>query len=984
MKLKNLLSITVLCAFAVQTASAGISVVKSNGVSVSGADGVQYFGLNGVSVSGADGFLSYKANGVSVSGADGLPITSFDGVSVSGADGVTYPGMNGVSVSGADGVSISGADGVSVSGADGVSVSGADGTTYIVDTIVFSTPNGVSISGADGVSISGADGVSVSGADGVSVSGADGVSVSGADGVSVSGADSMTGFDKNGIVFQQAAPNGVSVSGADGVSVSGADGVSVSGADGVSVSGADSENPADNYGFQAIDPELAILLNEVTDDRSINAIIAFHNLPTEADFGHLRELGILGGTKFRVLPLVIVSATKDQLIGVSKLSSVRSIYGNRTLKLTSDPFLTRTGVQRIAPDADLRNHNSGFPVSGRNVTVAVLDTGVNSLHNDLSGRVVQNVRLTDTQSAPLEFLNPTPVENVSNTDPVNGHGTFVAGLIAGSGLSSGGKYSGTAPGAKILGLSAGDLNLTHVLAGFDYVLEKGPSLNVGVINCSFSSNTLYNPNDPVNIATKMLTDSNVSVVFSAGNTGNGNGTLNPYASAPWVISVGATNENAQLAGFSSRGAFGTGANPSLVAPGVNLVSLRSTISQTGVLGVAAGADSSRLTPGEVPFYTTASGTSFSAPQVAGAVALMLEANPTLSPAKIKDILQRSATPLPKYYGHEAGAGMLNTYAAVIEAAFPDRKTGLFRSLLSRNNVEFTTAVIRSFQGEAIPGIASTADISIPANTIQASVNIAWGGLLSPNDLGLKIYDNSNRMTGESNYLNLAGLTGKREEVVLNNPSVQTIRAEVRNTLPAGTLQTYFGSVEATTVEYPRLKDFNNLSAEEKDIALESLRSFLMMPAGNRFRADSVVSRGELAEAIVRSGLVPQYVAANRMFTDVNDRSSRSVIESVQSNPDGKLFFDAVAGAKFSPNSTAERLVAAVALVRAAGLEQFVSGAVIPPNVLDAGSVRSDLRGYVAIALQYNLMTTSSGKFNPGKGITRIELAGALVLLKNRS
>ena len=71
-------------------------------------------------------------------------------------------------------------------------------------------------------------------------------------------------------------------------------------------------------------------------------------------------------------------------------------------------------------------------------------------------------------------------------------------------------------------------------------------------------------------------------------------------------------------------------------------------------------------PTELPYYTSGSGTSFSAPEVAGVIALMLEVNPQLSPAQIRDILQRTATPLPPYYPYEVGAGMLNAQAAVLE------------------------------------------------------------------------------------------------------------------------------------------------------------------------------------------------------------------------------------------------------------------------------------------------------------------------------
>src|SRR5262249_29093133 len=273
----------------------------------------------------------------------------------------------------------------------------------------------------------------------------------------------------------------------------------------------------------------------------------------------------------------------------------------------------------------------------------------------------------DTQSLGVGFNYPLATPSLPNTDQVYGHGTFVAGIIAGSGQQSGGKYAGVAPGANILGLSAGDASLLFVLSGLDYLLVNGSSFGVRVVNCSFSADTVFDVNDPVNIATKMLTDNGISVVFSAGNTGPGNDSLNPYSVAPWVISTGATDNQGKLADFSSRVGFGSRLfRPTLVAPGVNTVSLRPStlVSVTTVDGVAANDVS--LSPTEVPYYTTGSGTSYSAPQVSGTIALMLEANPKLTPAQIRDILQRTATPLPAYYPYEVGAGLLNAQAAVLE------------------------------------------------------------------------------------------------------------------------------------------------------------------------------------------------------------------------------------------------------------------------------------------------------------------------------
>src|SRR6185369_12241032 len=292
---------------------------------------------------------------------------------------------------------------------------------------------------------------------------------------------------------------------------------------------------------------------------------------------------------------------------------------------------------------------------------------------------------------------------------------------------------------------------------------------------SFSANTVFDVNDPVNIATKMLTDAGINVVFSAGNNGPGQHTLNPYAVAPWVVSVGATDTQGRLSSFSSRGDFASGLfKPTLVAPGVNIVSVRGSgvLNVTGVTGIANN-DLQRLSLTELPYYTTASGTSFSAPQVAGTIALMLEANPNLTPAEVRDILQRTATPLAPYYQHEVGAGMLNVHAAVLQGAFPNRKFGAWRSVLDRGQVSFANGPASTFTGNVQPGATYETTVQVPADSVFASVQIGWGPLWSVNDLSLSVYDPSGTLRAQSNTLNLPGLTGKTERVVLNMPTAGT-------------------------------------------------------------------------------------------------------------------------------------------------------------------------------------------------------------------
>ncbi len=626
-------------------AFAGLTVSRSNGITATGADGVQFVQLSGITATGADGLVTFGPNGITATGADGITATGADGITATGADGYTYTGANGITATGADSLSIANADGITATGADGITATGADGTTYSADSIHLYFPSGITATGADGITATGADGITATGADSRQITHSDGITATGADGITISGADGITATGADGRPVN--IPTGsLTLVGADLMIVAGAQGISFTGADSIRDTGLSALNaalaPASGIGLQSIDPELAITLNNITDDSNINAVIVYHQLPTESDLAQLNGIGIIGGLRFRTLPMVTITATRDQLIAISRFQSVRSIYGNRTLTLTAEPEVRAlTGVDRAWNDTDVKTRNSGLAVTGRNVTVAVLDTGIDSTHPDLAGRVSHNLKFADTLSANVGFNYPTASGNLPNTDLLLGHGSFVAGVIGGSGSASNGKFSGVAPGANIIGLSAGDLTLLYVLEGLDYLLANRSDLNVRVVNCSFSANIVFDLNDPVNIATKMLTENGVNVVFSAGNTGPGQHTLNPYSVAPWVISVGATDSKGRLASFSSRGDFGSALfRPTLVAPGVGVVSLRGSgvVNVTGAQGIANG-DAQRLNTLELPFYTTASGTSFSAPQVAGTIALMLEANPSLTPTDVRDILQ---------------------------------------------------------------------------------------------------------------------------------------------------------------------------------------------------------------------------------------------------------------------------------------------------------------------------------------------------------
>lgn len=966
---------------------AGISVVGSDGITATGADGVQFTGLTGITATGADGILTFGPNGITATGADGITATGADGITATGADGFTYTGANGITATGADSLLINNADGITATGADGITATGADGTSYQLDTIDIRSPNGITATGADGITATGANGITATGADSRQIANADGITATGADGITISGADGITATGADGSLVS-IPPGPLTLTGADFLVIAGAHDIQLSGADSIIDTGIDAlmtllNAGSSQPGLRSIDSELALTLNEITDDRSVDAVIVYHQLPTESDLDQLRSIGFLGGTRFRVLPMVAVTGTRAQIIAVSRLPTVRSIYGSRTLDFTSEPEVrSATGVDRAWQDAEITSANSGLPVSGRDVTVAVLDSGIDSTHPDLAGRVVRNIKLASTLSLGIGFSYPIDDLTLPNTDLLSGHGTFVAGLIGGDGNLSDGKFKGVAPQSNLVGLSAGDLTLLFVLEGFDYLLANHRDLGVSVVNCSFSANTVFDVNDPVNVATKMLTDTGVNVVFSAGNLGPGQHTLNPYAVAPWVISVGSTDTKGKLSSFSSRGDFASALfQPTLVAPGEKIVSVRGTgiTNVVGLQGVLNG-DLQRLSLLELPFYTTATGTSFSAPQVTGTIALMLEANPNLTPAEVRDILKRTATPLALYYAHEVGAGMLNAHAAVLEAATA-RRIGTWRATLDRDQVSFIRDPLTSFTGTVSSSTTFEKTFQVPSDSLSASVQIGWGPLLSLNDLSLSVYDSVGNLRAQSNSVNLLGLTGKTERVALNLPSAGTWRIKVKNTVPLGTPQTFSGIVQIDRVNYQSLLDSGSMISTVRKEVNQSLRSFSMFPIGQKFRAGLVVSRKDLATALVLGAAVPQYLPATPSYVDVQDLPTRSFVESAKASPTGALFTDVVNG-RFGPNDGVTRLVAAIALVRAAGLRQQAENTTVTPlTFLDVWSIPAEYRGYAAVAVQKGFIQSGSF-FRPQDPFTRGELAHAMVLIQN--
>jgi serine protease AprX len=463
-----------------------------------------------------------------------------------------------------------------------------------------------------------------------------------------------------------------------------------------------------------IDPQLTRFFAAHAAGATAPVIITYGRKPGAAEFSRLQLAGITRGFATRELPMVIADMSAVQLAAVSRQPGVVSVYSNRLLKTFTNASRTFIGVPQTAADTQVtkaNRSNPGFPISGKGIGIGYVDTGIDGTHKDLTygKKTVQNViqPLSETTVgdgglvvgvgysigdilSSTGFVPPIYVENQQMSDIESGHGTFGAAVAAGTGEQSGGFYGGVAKGAHLVGVNSGnELGLPGVaiIGAYDYLLANQYAYNIRVINNSWGSSLDadgIDPNNPINVATRACHDRNITVVFAAGNAGDTPTSINPYSTMPWTISVAAGEKQGlgSPASFSSRGVDnGTGADvagmpadpalapnlrPDITAAGVDIKSARLRgVGLTNTLGTVpvVGNDLTTIPPAYLPYYTTSQGTSFSCPHISGVVALMIEANPLLTPDEVVTILRQTANPMP-YEERVVGAGYVDAHNAV--------------------------------------------------------------------------------------------------------------------------------------------------------------------------------------------------------------------------------------------------------------------------------------------------------------------------------
>jgi serine protease AprX len=375
----------------------------------------------------------------------------------------------------------------------------------------------------------------------------------------------------------------------------------------------------------------------------------------------------LGGSVTRQIELIggfVAELPADRVAELELSALVDDVAANQQLQLTSydgfDPRTDAGSMHWIAGEVTGAGEYWNNGIAGEGVDVALLDSGVAPVEGLITpGKVIHGPDLSvESQDDDLAHLDTF------------GHGTHMAGIIAGRDSSASAPYTkgeenrflGMAPGARIVSVKVADANgatdVSQVLAGIDWIVQhrRSNGMNIRVLNLSFGTDGVQDYRlDPLTYAVEQAWFHGIVVVVSAGNDGYGSTQLNNPAYDPYVIAVGGADGKGTY-GVSDDvvGSFTSWGNavrrPDLVAPGKSVVSLRSPGSVTDLANPTARVGT-RLLRG--------TGSSQAAAVVSGAAALIVSQRPSITPDGVKALLMRTARSLPAADVLAQGSGMID-------------------------------------------------------------------------------------------------------------------------------------------------------------------------------------------------------------------------------------------------------------------------------------------------------------------------------------
>ena len=784
-----------------------------------------------------------------------------------------------------------------------------------------------------------------------------------------------------------------------------------------------------NIGFaQAyVDPKLTAAISNGVSPLQVVVTFKGEAAPTVLDVAALTQAGIQKGLTLQALPIAGVVATASQVSTLSNNPRVLSLFLNESLQLENDGANALTGVDKVRNQMDFTVKNGGLPVTGKGIGVLVNDSGVDGTHPDLQfgKNLVQNVTAATNLNSVSGILPYTPLENVINSDATGGHGTHVAGIVGGTGMASKGKYTGVAPGVDLIGYGSGaGLFLLDVLSGFDYAIINQARYNIRVITNSFGTTsdtgTDVNPANPTTIATKRCVDRNIVVVFSAGNSGPSSSTMTgQYKKAPWVIAVAAGDKQGRLAGFSSRGVSGKGGTftmdgqtfswqdrPTVTSPGVDIISTRVI---APVSSLSAEKDIAELEAGHVPYYTHMSGTSMAAPHVAGIVALLLDANPSLTAAQVKNILQQTASNIPNRQNWEAGAGYVNAFAAVdmaFRASAPYgstvNMTRTFNSNVNTNNTNLAFTI--NYDPASTATNRSTFTVAPGTTGMEAKIKTRGLAGQTGNPVRLTLISPSGVRTSAGIPVLFA--TSYDRGVAVASPEAGTWTVEISGLNGVGVPETIKGTINMMTDA--GVTGLNDIAGHPAEASIKMAVAARLADGltGGGYKPDELLKRIDLADYLMMGEGIRQYLPVDGSFTLTDVKDKNLIAESVVAkgaalrdinHTDNGIMLPTSAG-KFSPNGKVNRAEIAYSLVQALGFQKYAlerngKTPTVHYNgkdyaIEDAAQIPAGLEGYVSIALELNLINayfsvtqgpydmqpTIHANFKPTQDLTRADFA----------
>ena len=526
--------------------------------------------------------------------------------------------------------------------------------------------------------------------------------------------------------------------------------------------------------FSRMSPELSGMLASAKQgtakNQTVRVIVQYKQVPTMAHYATMQNRGGRLHSRLHMIKGASFTIPASALPALEADPDIASVTVDHPINMMMDDLTNdATGVENA--------WSTGF--TGAGVGVAVIDSGINDNQPDLqnatgTSRVVYHQDFTGT---------PTTNANGGQYD-LYGHGTHVAGIIAGNGANSGGQYAGVAPGATLIDLRALDANGagtdSSVIAAIQQAIALKNTYNIRVINLSLGRGIPVSyTQDPLCQAVEAAWQHGIVVVVAAGNYGrlnvngsNGFGTITAPGNDPYVITVGATKNNGNgsangetKASYSSKGptTYDHIVKPDIMAPGNAIVSLAApgaTLESSYPSDLTSGNDG-------VHNYFKLSGTSMATPVVSGAVAILLQETNTLTPDQVKARLMKTAYKmgmvstsafvphlnmnfLDFYDLFSVGSGLLNVQSAIANtdlapsnvgaalspAAFYNPQTGVVslvygNSTLSSNSVVWGSSVVWGtsvvWGSSLVSGNSVVWGSSLPWNTNSlAAFSVVWG------------------------------------------------------------------------------------------------------------------------------------------------------------------------------------------------------------------------------------------------------------------